>query len=137
MSTLLYGISVDNNNKTNHKNYERKARKELAAIAKLKKRGGLTPEENIQVDNQDYWYQILDPCYINLTPKIQNKEREREREREREKEKDDELQEQNCRRDDKNTRKFEEHRRKFEERCRKFEERCRKFEERRRKFEEQ
>jgi hypothetical protein len=146
MSNRFQNLSVDDT-ETNHKKNERKARKALTAIAKLKKKGNLTPEEKIKVDNEDHWYRILDPCYVNITAKSQNKETEKERElrekkkikKNEKKRKEQELKDkrEKRKRDEDNHDRFEEQHRKFEEQHRKFEEQHRKFEEQHRKFEEQ
>uniref|UniRef100_A0A6C0J3Z4 J domain-containing protein n=1 Tax=viral metagenome TaxID=1070528 RepID=A0A6C0J3Z4_9ZZZZ len=133
MSNRFHCLSVDDA-ETDHKKNERKARKALTAIAKLKKKGNLTPKEKIKVDNEDHWYKLLDPFYVNLTAKPKNKETEKQRElREKKKNKKNEQkrkeqelkkqEEQKRRRDEEHRREFNEHQRKFEEQHqRKFEE---------------
>jgi hypothetical protein len=129
-----YSILTVDDTEINHKKNERKAKKALIAIAKLKKKGNLTPDEKIKLDNEDNWHRVLDPLYVNISVQIQT-EKEREL-REKQKMK-------------RNQRKFEEeeqrkqYQRKFEEEEEQRKRYQRKFEEEeqrkryQRKFEEE
>ena len=72
-----YSILTVDDTEINHKKNERKAKKALIAIAKLKKKGNLTPDEKIKLDNEDNWHRVLDPLYVNISVQIQT-EKERE-----------------------------------------------------------
>ena len=135
MSNRFHELSVDEV-ETNHKKNQRRARKALIAIAKLKKNWNLTPEEQIKVDTEDHWYKILDPSYVNLTANLKNKETEKQRElrekkkiqkneqKRKERELKNKQREQKRRRDEEGRREFnqEQKRRRDEEYRREFNE---------------
>ena len=77
MSNLFKNLDVDDTEYDPKKN-ERKARKALIAIEKLKKMCNLTEEEKIKLEGEDNWRRILDPLYVNISKQEQNKETEKD-----------------------------------------------------------
>ena len=78
MPNIFGNLSVDE--EVDHSKNERKARKKLKAINKLKKKESLTDEEQKKVDSEDYWQLILDPFYENKEKQREAKQRQREAE---------------------------------------------------------
>ena len=91
MPNRFENLDVDDDD-VNHDKNERKAKKKLKAIEKLKKKENLTDEEQKKIDSEDYLQRIVNPHYENKEkenklpeqPKI-NKKRERQREKKRQK----------------------------------------------------
>ena len=78
MANIFTNLEVDEE-VTNHIKNERKAKKILKAIDKLKNKEFLTAEEQLKVDNEDKWHRILDPMYENAETKKENELREQKK----------------------------------------------------------
>ena len=128
MPNRFENLYVDDDD-VNHDKNERKAKKKLKAIEKLKKKENLTDEEQKKIDSEDYWQLILNPFY-------QNKEKQREAKQRAEQREAKQRQREAKQRAEQRQREAEQRQREAEQRQREAEQRQREAEQRQRQRQE-